>query len=465
MKQKLLLLLSILLMQSMAYAQFGGGTGTESDPYRIYTAQQLNNVRYHLDKYFTLEQDIDLRDFIGTPAQNPIGWIPIGDDYHDFSGNFEGNYFKIKGLYINANNRDVSGLFRGIIGNVQNLFIETLERGIISNQYGGILAGYAFYGVIKNCHVRGKITGNGVVGSLLGYSEREEISLCSAIAIISGEEAGGLIGESNSDNISNCFAQSTVTGITGNSVVGGFIGILNYSTICTCHSVGISLNPTYGAFIGQTTGGNFQHCVYDAEANKGYHCPDSRYDCYNNGYVFPSDGWGMNNRIFMQNWDFDNIWTYESSYYPILQELLQIYYISDQYYNEISYDACGNRIRRSKIINMNSGSINNFKMAMADTTSTSGDTLNKQPYLDKLSGMDIQIYPNPTNGQLKIHINANKDIHSSIIELYDNKGTKILSRSDWKDEIDIDITEKPTGAYIMQIKINGEASKWKIIKQ
>lgn len=55
-------------------AQFSGsGSGTAGDPYRIYNAVQLNQVRNFLGQsnvYFSLEADIDMTDWIA--ENNPM---------------------------------------------------------------------------------------------------------------------------------------------------------------------------------------------------------------------------------------------------------------------------------------------------------------------------------------------------------------------------------------------------------
>ena len=70
----LLVMFTLLHHSPLVEAQsngFAGGSGTEDDPYQIATADQLNNVRNHLDKHFILTANIDL---LGT------NWDPIGND-------------------------------------------------------------------------------------------------------------------------------------------------------------------------------------------------------------------------------------------------------------------------------------------------------------------------------------------------------------------------------------------------
>ena len=75
------------------HAQFsGGGTGTATDPFKIKTADDLNNVRNyigssHADKHFRLMNNIDLTTFLSNYNE---GWLPIGDNSNRFTGYFHG---------------------------------------------------------------------------------------------------------------------------------------------------------------------------------------------------------------------------------------------------------------------------------------------------------------------------------------------------------------------------------------
>lgn len=76
------------------FAQFSGsGSGTENDPYLVFYAEQLSQLRNFLNKpdvYFKLMSDIDLTDWIeeNSPVQ---GWQPIGVENAPFKGIFDGN--------------------------------------------------------------------------------------------------------------------------------------------------------------------------------------------------------------------------------------------------------------------------------------------------------------------------------------------------------------------------------------
>lgn len=92
---RLLLIIVIVLIASAMYAQFAGGSGTESDPWLVETRlhlEQLNNYLGvgHTDKYYRQIADIDL----GASPWNPIGRAT------PFYGQYDGDGYNISNLNI-----------------------------------------------------------------------------------------------------------------------------------------------------------------------------------------------------------------------------------------------------------------------------------------------------------------------------------------------------------------------------
>ena len=97
---------------------FGGGRGTESDPYLIrncaqlaYLAQKVNSGSKYAGKYFRLEADLDL---------NQRVWTPIGTYGKYFSGHFDGNGHSISGLVVTSALRNQDYACAGLFGYVEN---------------------------------------------------------------------------------------------------------------------------------------------------------------------------------------------------------------------------------------------------------------------------------------------------------------------------------------------------------
>lgn len=115
-----------------------------------------------------------------------------------------------------------------------------------------------------------------------------------------------------------------------------------------------------------------------------------------------------------------------------------------------TYDGSGNRTSAERIINLR----------QAETDSTG----KVKPMLHELTSHRITIYPNPTDGNFSIEIGTPETIEQASITIYSMSGT-IIYRNDEPDAVnEIDITSSPDGMYLLIIRIDGESSTWKIIK-
>ena len=110
------------------------------------------------------------------------------------------------------------------------------------------------------------------------------------------------------------------------------------------------------------------------------------------------------------------------------------------------YDACGNRINREIIL------------------SRSIDTSEKT-FEEKLSENTIIIYPNPTEGLLKIEIKGWEQSENQSISVYNSNGGLINNTIITSSITEIDLSECANGIYILTITYNNDISNWKIIKK
>lgn len=196
---------------------FAGGTGTETDPYQISSAEQLAHLAKmvnegsdaSLDKYYKLTADINLSGKL---------WTPIGQETptSSFRGSFDGGGYTISGLTIRATT-DFAGLFGRISSSLPIKDVHLANANVCGHGYVGTLAGYIRpqndngYSII-GCTAKGSVTGTGLatdrtdncVGGLIGYSFLNYNVLIFACATdvavgISGSHAanvGGLVGSS-----------------------------------------------------------------------------------------------------------------------------------------------------------------------------------------------------------------------------------------------------------------------------
>lgn len=115
-----------------------------------------------------------------------------------------------------------------------------------------------------------------------------------------------------------------------------------------------------------------------------------------------------------------------------------------------SYDATGNRIKKEIVLSKE-------KMNESDT--------DEQSYSDMLDKHDIQIYPNPTEGDLTINISNMNSSNQVSIMLYEVNGSLVKQQKVENGQTRMDIRDKVAGIYMMQINIDGKSTTWKIIKK
>ncbi|UCC23498.1 MAG: hypothetical protein JSW23_05455, partial [Planctomycetota bacterium] len=153
---------------------YGGGNGTESDPYLIYTAEQLNAIgiiHCDADKHFKLMSDIDLSSFSGSEF-NFIGSNPL-----PFVGVFDGNGHTISNFsYVSTG--DFGGFFPYVGDNaeIRNLGLLNPNVDAGSGKSVGSVIGYLHGGgTVNRCYVEGgTVIGNDNVGGLVGCNGWEE---------------------------------------------------------------------------------------------------------------------------------------------------------------------------------------------------------------------------------------------------------------------------------------------------
>ena len=221
------------------YVNYFEGAGTEEDPYLITNADDLNNVRFVQIGYFKQTQDIDLSaygenyeyedDFGYRKGWNSIGGIDNNPN-NPWCGNYDGNGKKITGLCLKGSE---GGIFATVQFTIKNLGVQIDAENYFSDCGGIIAKTIRDGGSLENCWVSGsgKISGNncGVLVYSL-YNHSKMINCFSDLEIVGSDiEVGGLVAVIE-DNcvIENCYSKGKVSGF-GN--VGGLVGSCYKSTI------------------------------------------------------------------------------------------------------------------------------------------------------------------------------------------------------------------------------------------
>ncbi len=217
------------------------GSGTQADPYVLYTCQHVQDIQNNLSAYYELGRDIDCS--ITSTWNSGAGFAPIRQASPYFTGHFDGKGFAISNLYINRPSENYVALFGYTSGaTIQNITLSNVD--IIGQKNVGGIAGYAYSSSqVTNAHVTGKITSTtsggafsytgGVAGSLHTNSS---ISNSSANLIITnqGHSTAGLAGQAYQSTITNSYSQGEITG--GDYYIGGLVGDNESSSISNSYS-------------------------------------------------------------------------------------------------------------------------------------------------------------------------------------------------------------------------------------
>lgn len=225
----------------VTFPEMGTGTGTDADPYKISTAEQLRALASIVDngynfsgKTVVLDEDIDLGG-----EWNPIGeYNGYANNNTSFCGTFDGNGHIISGMTI-TNSTEYCGLFAriGTDGKVENLGV---QGSITSSQNcGGIAA--ANMGTILNCYSNVDITARSVYAGGIVYLNTDggRIENCYNIGDITARRAGGIFyeisGTKEGTALTNCYNYGN---LSGDTKVCGITAGTNHSdkiTVTNCY--------------------------------------------------------------------------------------------------------------------------------------------------------------------------------------------------------------------------------------
>jgi len=237
--------------------QYTYGSGTEEDPYQVWTPDDLDGVREHLSSWFIQKADINL-------AIEYPNWIPIGGE---FVGTYDGGNFLIEGLDVDVvtyGNKEFAGLFRLVNeGTLKNIRVDGTFYGA---KYIGALVGLTTLATIDNCYSTGSVIGQERVGGLIGRIQGTVITNSSSSCSVIGEHVDDAyitiahFGQYGNVYNANCESR-TVAGLVG--VSGPYSA--TWSSIDSCYATGnikcgdspSELEDYYGAYVGGFVGETF----------------------------------------------------------------------------------------------------------------------------------------------------------------------------------------------------------------
>ena len=226
------------------------GSGTEEDPWRVYTAEDIQGV--YKAGYYKQMNDINLTSWINANSPSK-GWVPVG-----YSGAdpivYDGDNHKVTGLWINTTD-NYTGLFSSFSnGTIRDLTVEAGIKGVKGGDYTGILIGKLSGGTIENVSVKGNVTGKSYVGGVAGYTAATLNKLTYSGKLTATGYVGGITSY-NTKDITECEVSDLVINATNSNYVGGLVAYTTNS-ISQCQVNGtITLSGTVtGAKVGGLSG-------------------------------------------------------------------------------------------------------------------------------------------------------------------------------------------------------------------
>ena len=276
------------------YTVNGSAATAANNYYRLVSnAAEMSNINTtNLAGNYMLEDDIDM-----TGVTAPIG----GNSYAPFTGNFDGNFFKIRNLNITG--VDHAALFGRVSGaRIENLgviapTIAGNDTGSQVNTAGGIVGEATGNTVLKNVYVEsGSITGeSGRFGGIVGYTKNTKIDGSYNTSAI-GTNGGGIIGFSDTGTeVTNTYNKPE-RAVAGDSYFVRVIDPDDGTTIRNSYTTSKKFSTTHsftlakvsGNYIIDTSTGKAKPVIagltpssdeYDAQSSSTY----SGWDINNNG--------------------------------------------------------------------------------------------------------------------------------------------------------------------------------------
>ena len=247
------------------------GSGTLSDPYRVYTAADLQGV--YKKGYYKLMNDVDLTEWINKNSPKD-GWPAIGKNGLT-AVYFDGGGHTVSGLWCNTT-ADYNGLFSNFPdGYIKNLNVKVAEgKEVKGGDRTGIVIGHFANGIIDNVTASGTVNGSKRCGGIVGVADNLKISSSKFDGTLTSDSTnailGGIIGEIQGGDISKSQASSIITAKGESTIAGALVGKNNASVSSSFASGAVTLtgkNSYGGGLIGQNIdSASVENCYSTADA-------------------------------------------------------------------------------------------------------------------------------------------------------------------------------------------------------
>ena len=223
--------------------------GEKQQVFEISDAKQLAGLAELVNKGYSFEgKEVKLTDDIIINTEMPVEeaglmdglsslsykmseteWKPIGNEDNAFSGTFNGNCHKVKGLYVK------SGKYAGLFATMKNATVKNL---ILSE---------------------GKITGDYCMGGICAHAKETDFTNCTSNVQLENKNAesqiyaGGIAGFADYCNFNNCvfdtshnnsLSLNVIKSKTGDIYAGGIAGNSQYGTFKVCENYSLLMGNT-----------------------------------------------------------------------------------------------------------------------------------------------------------------------------------------------------------------------------
>ena len=254
----------------MAY-DFAHGSGTEADPYQIWTQTDLEGIGdldgegqpNYFGNYFKQMADLSLVDY-------------ECDSLVMVNCSYDGDNHKVSGLEDFFFSQQIGGVVKNLVFVSPSISKSSEDYvGVIgsANQYSGESA------TLSNIVVLGAtVSGRDYVGATVGYAYMADISDCLALGVrVNGSSyVGGLVGMIDDCELLRCVVHGEVEASAAYSHAGGLVGLMTDSSADIC---GADVDVTGGQYCGGFSGIVAANYGYDSEIE----------DCFALGDVIGSD--------------------------------------------------------------------------------------------------------------------------------------------------------------------------------
>lgn len=136
--------------------------------------------------------------------------------------------------------------------------------------------------------------------------------------------------------------------------------------------------------------------------------------------------------------------------------LLAPFSMSAKAQNTVSYtyDAAGNRITRQILLSQRQVPEDSLRLEKS-----------KEVHTDVIAKKNVHIYPNPTQGVVKVEVIGLEKSERCQMAIYTSSGQQIASIRATSTASEFDLSSQPNGIYLLHISVSGSESTWKIIKK